>query len=572
MVIPLNGTKSVSVYILHQKCAASDKQCGGQDNHFFTDHFSACARPPSSLSLCDISTDCQSIVSRAKKISATMVLCLSGAVSQSASFSVPDYDIGQTSRVEIVTPFRLVVIDPEGTARLRQQEENRVAVIFRFNPNAADDAEAALKAALGNHRRKFLDAVEAVFNQRQIAGERLDNPRFQQVMRVYQRQNRGFPVLTNLARLWASGETDIEIQLDWTAKLRAMQSNYIRADNLPAIAKPGPVRVFSVKPPNLPVDLAMALQQGTNTSRSNLLTLSRARKAIETAFPPEAMATGKFLAGFLRANCHFEEKLTLEHRAQRTGTIFAADTYEPGQSLVTSGAVVTAKVKAALTEFRLRALPHSIQAELETERARAEAALAQLNARPLGATLAGPTRNENIYKWSLFSVLGLMGLWFVSRLLRSPAQPSTALVPNDASSLALSSASPTIACPSCASSISIAVTEPGAAPPAAQLRAAMVPHFAKWLANKMFRRLMWHRVYLIESQRQAEAELRELENRLIQMQVPLKERMQAYENRVAELEKQLTTAREEGRQLIRAQIATLQKKLDAERARQTDYN
>jgi len=40
--------------------------------------------------------------------------------------------------------------------------------------------------------------------------------------------------------------------------------------------------------------------------------------------------------------------------------------------------------------------------------------------------------------------------------------------------------------------------------------------------------------------------------------------------RIAELEKQLATAREEGRQLIRSQIAILQRKLESERARQPE--
>ena len=62
------------------------------------------------------------------------ILCAMGSFSVSAAFTVPDYTVGETSRVEILTPFRLVVIDPEGTEKLRQAEANRVSAIFRFNP------------------------------------------------------------------------------------------------------------------------------------------------------------------------------------------------------------------------------------------------------------------------------------------------------------------------------------------------------------------------------------------------------------------------------------------------------
>ena len=512
--------------------------------------FKACPGSPTPLSLCDISTDCHTSIGRAKLI---FILALSGAISVSAAFTVPDYAPGETSRVEIVTPFRLVVIDPETTEKLRQQEATRVPAIFRFNPATGEQAEAALKSALSNHRKKFLDSIEAVFNQRQIPADRLESPRFQQAIRVYQRQNRNFPVLTNLARLWASGETDLELLLDWSAKLRAMQSNYIRADTLPAMARSGQVRVVSVVADGA-LDLPTALQRSVNTPRSNLLALTRARKDLQAVFPEETNTVGKFLAGFVRENCRFDEKLTVENRTKRTQIIFAADTYEPGHSLVVSGAVVTPRIRAALAEYKIRGVPHLLQVEADAQRARAEAAIAQLNGR---AAIAAPRQSENIYKWSLIAVVIGAALWFVSRLFRPIEPVGTALV-------AKSNPAPG------SRGITITVPEGADTLPASQIRAALVPHFAKWLANKTIRKLMWHRVYLIESQRQAEAELRQLEDRLIQMQVPIKERLQAYENRVAELEKQLATAREESRQLIRSQIAVIQKKLESERSRQPE--
>jgi hypothetical protein len=276
------------------------------------------------------------------------------ATAPASTLAVPDYALGETARVEIITPFRLVVIDPDGTEKLRQQEAARVPSIFRFNQNAGSEAETALKSALANHRRKFIDAIEAVFNERQISIDQLEQPRFHQVVRVYQRQNRNFLVLTNLARFWATGETDFEIQLEWSARLLAMQTNYIRAESLPESARKGPIRVLSVTPPDLPIDVTAALQYSTSAARSNLLALSRARQELQDAFPPEAQNIGKFLAGFVRENCQLDEQLTAEHRAARIQTIFAAHTYEAGESLVRSGAVMTPKINAALSEFRVR--------------------------------------------------------------------------------------------------------------------------------------------------------------------------------------------------------------------------
>jgi hypothetical protein len=71
------------------------------------------------------------------------------------------------------------------------------------------------------------------------------------------------------------------------------------------------------------------------------------------------------------------------------------------------------------------------------------------------------------------------------------------------------------------------------------------------------------RAALIAAQQQAQRDLSELESRLESLRVP--ERVQAYEQRIAELERQLETRGEEFRELTQATLRALRQKLEAEK-------
>ena len=85
--------------------------------------------------------------------------------------------------------------------------------------------------------------------------------------------------------------------------------------------------------------------------------------------------------------------------------------------------------------------------------------------------------------------------------------------------------------------------------------------------NKLVRALTFQRTHLLETQKQAEQELAELDQRLASVQAPLEDRLKAYEQRIAELEKNLTAKGEENRELIKATIAMARKKLELERSK-----
>ena len=99
-------------------------------------------------------------------------------------------------------------------------------------------------------------------------------------------------------------------------------------------------------------------------------------------------------------------------------------------------------------------------------------------------------------------------------------------------------------------------------------RTRLLPSMARSLMSGLVQRLLLHRSDLLNSQQRAEQEVAELEQRLENLHTPLAGRLAAYEQRIAELEKELAAKGEENRELLRARIATARRKLVSERERE----
>jgi hypothetical protein len=100
------------------------------------------------------------------------------------------------------------------------------------------------------------------------------------------------------------------------------------------------------------------------------------------------------------------------------------------------------------------------------------------------------------------------------------------------------------------------------------LRDDLVPEMAKVAKNTLVRGLASQRNGLLETQRLAEQELMELEERLAALHLPLRERIVVYENRIAELEKEVVTHGEEMRELIRATLSLVRQRLKEEKQKE----
>jgi hypothetical protein len=97
------------------------------------------------------------------------------------------------------------------------------------------------------------------------------------------------------------------------------------------------------------------------------------------------------------------------------------------------------------------------------------------------------------------------------------------------------------------------------------LREKIMPELAEFAKQSLVQGLFAQRNLLIETQRKAQESLAELETRLNTLQAPLHERIRAYEKRIAELEQEVETQGEEMRELTRATLTLVRRKLEDER-------
>lgn len=97
------------------------------------------------------------------------------------------------------------------------------------------------------------------------------------------------------------------------------------------------------------------------------------------------------------------------------------------------------------------------------------------------------------------------------------------------------------------------------------LREKLMPELAEFAKQSLVQGLYTQRNALIETQQVAQHTLAELEARLAALQLSLPERIRAYETRIGELEKVVEMQGGEMRELTRATLALVRKKLEVER-------
>lgn len=99
-----------------------------------------------------------------------------------------------------------------------------------------------------------------------------------------------------------------------------------------------------------------------------------------------------------------------------------------------------------------------------------------------------------------------------------------------------------------------------------QSQASLVRDLRGWLKQKIVRRLLADRAGLLETQHQAEREVRALDHRLAEIERHIHHKTRQYERRIEELSRELLVAKDENRELIRARIAQVKAEMQAARA------
>jgi 7TM-HD extracellular len=457
------------------------------------------------------------------------------------------YKIGDRAEEDITTPAPLVIIDAEATVALKEKEGERVPVIFRFYPRALDEAMAAFHESFVKTRGDFLDAVEQNFDERKLDSTGLASDKFSQLIISFQKNNALFPVTTELARLWAGGESDQVYEAPLSASLRDEMKLFIRATNAaPAGAKVGAtVRVVSYGD-NETLTEQLVARHGTNHPKTDFISFQRARTDLQNTFPPEQHAAARSLGSFLRPNCFVEAELTIALRTQRAAGISATENYAAGQIIARRGQLIDQKIMATIDALKEKT---------------AAVQLRELAARE--STKPAPVREKNF--WLIGGAAGALLLLGASLGLWVRRKSSVSLLPARRDSGALEP-SASLAGDSDWQQRALAA-ESRAEKAQAVIRQGLIAHLARWMSDTLVQKLLLQRGQLIEAQQKAVTEVDKLGQRLDTIHSRMQGRLTAYERRISELEKELDTKDEINRELIQAEIQSIRSQMDAERVR-----
>lgn len=102
------------------------------------------------------------------------------------------------------------------------------------------------------------------------------------------------------------------------------------------------------------------------------------------------------------------------------------------------------------------------------------------------------------------------------------------------------------------------------------IQSTVAPHMVQALRDAIVQELAAQRRELLAAQQAATTELTDLAKRLESTHAPMVERLRAYENRVAELEKELIAQSRENRELLKVKIEALKEQIEVERGNGTN--
>jgi membrane-associated HD superfamily phosphohydrolase len=478
-----------------------------------------------------------------------LAACLLPLVSLSAK-DLADYQIGDKADEDIVATTKLTVADPDGTEALKQKEAQHVPVVIRYYTNAANMVEARFRDSIHKVRGNFLKSVNKSFGHQPLSADELGSSGFESLATLFQKQNKLFPLSTNRAALWASGDSDRAYEDSLAATLRQTMAAIIRPEPLPADTKAG-VWLVPFGDTNGAISAQLAERDGKNFSRSSFVALADAKKNFQSLFGTDERDVAKYLATLLTPNCTVDEAATQELRAKRVEGLSSMATFKPGDVVAHRGQVIDKKIKSALDQLKEK----QVVIQLQELQAKQQAAVSQLQALAASNDAKGAQTQERI-RWLAVTLAGAvvilaMAIWQLARrrqtvsLLPVPVTGGTA---EQWQQRAL-------------------VAEQRAEKLQAAARAGVLANLSQWLSGAMTQRLLTQRRLLLQAQSKAATEMAELTSRLEKIHAPLQDRLITYEARIVELEKELAARGEENRELLKAKIEMMRKQLEMERGR-----
>jgi len=419
-----------------------------------------------------------------------------------ASPSVSSIVVGRPSPVAVVATRDFVFEDATASAEQRRQRVARVPLVVRVDATAADAAALALQKDFETRRSRFLAAMQREAEKHDTESATLPPAAWRELLSEQAGSLSPFPLDDALASAWAAGGSGEHTLAAWGGLLRAgLRAMRVRADELPSIEGGFPASA-------LLVDAAWREMDGPASGETALLSqvvpLSQARTRFVSGFKGGPPALARHLAQFIRPDSIPDVAATLRLRVEAAMSEGAAgaETIRRGQVLVHEGETLTPRTLAMIEAMRRGEVPAPATGQ-----------------RPLLIAVSALSGAVIFALW-----------WLVGR--RRTGGPSEAVVIVDDEPVSAGLV---------------------AAPTREELLALLREEFVSTLVEQ--------RQTMMDAQQRAHMELAHLERRLGEFQAPLQSRLDAYEQRIADLEQELHRQGDENRELLQATIELMQQKV-----------
>ena len=492
---------------------------------------------------------------------------------------VPKQAPGTKAQVAIVTPVDLTVIDPEKTEAMRRLEQRRTPLIFSANTNAIRLSQEQLDRAFASMREKFRNRLQTNFQRQVLLSRQLNIPKFDRFIANFQRAHKNFPLTTNLAVAWATGQSGQEQLDEWSRVLAGHAPAWILPSPLPGDFKSSsPTAKIHIPSPDIPsARLQSVLSHARTIAVTNLVSLVKARRIFEQALPQDSPRRNRYLASFLQPSLAPMENLTRQWQTRRTKDLWAADSYRSGGVLVAAGEIITPKIQRALDQMNAALEKDRLQSDLQQEQSKNQSALAWMKEQTEAAYQERHALRTQTHWMIAGTALFLLALFAIGTIWRrnAPASRSLALAPVSE----ITPPTATVDCPACQTPVTVPVqrdpasqawqdralqAEQRAHSAVALLRSRHAPGLFRWIKSRFVQNMVAQHKNLVSDQEKAEEELQSLIERLSAVQAPVAERLRAYEARIEALEKELQDKDKENRALIEAKLEATRQQIRRE--------
>ncbi len=497
------------------------------------------------------------------------------------------YRMGDVADTDISTPVTLDVIDPGATAALKSSEALKTPAIFECYPGATNEVAKEFQDTFAATRAAFSADLLNTFHQMPLTNGTIASPDFGYFVTAFDAKNKNFPVTASIADTWAEGRSGaIEEKGILTLLLQAMEQP-VRPDGQLTFVLGDAVQLIPVKTLNERPSLDGGSRAEIITA-AGVITLRQARAELRSEFSQDDQLFARALAEMLKPNCAPDNNLTQTARDRATAGLVVDDHFDAGQIMVRRGEKIDFRTKAALDELNEKLMPGVLSRQIAAERAQEEQEAEQAQQEKEQAALAHQQQQEAQQQRDLAQTDAQR-----ERTQAAAMREQALLAQNQEREIHIRNEWLAAVCAvisaislsviwlalrqrrAMAGSISVptALSRVENNPPAYQpvVPSEFAPQLAQAVKEALVQELAAQRRELLSVQQMATSEIAGLVRRLDSLQIPLEERLRAYEGQIQQLEKELAARTEENRELLKMKIEIMRQQLEAER-RRVDFN